>query len=170
MKAEFMNPFVFAGMRVMMGEAGIGRCVLDKPILLRVDNTRHAVNVVMGVAGSVQGLVVYGMDLAVAKRAVEVMTGSSIPVSDPLAESALGELGNLITSLASGVLEENGYPCRISPPALVRGTAVRLTSVSVPMVTVPFNTNYGTMAILLSLQEAATAPGASSAQKGMYLE
>lgn len=167
MKAEFMNPFVFAGMRVLMTEAGIGRCELDKPFLIRVDNTRHAVNVVMGVTGSVEGIVVYGMDLAVAKRAVAVMTGTTIPVSDPLAESALGELGNLITSLASGGLEETGYPCRISPPALVRGTAVRLTSASVPVVAVPFNTDYGALAIYLSLSETVPALAGAMASEEM---
>ena len=153
MKAEFMNPFVFAGMKVLVTEGGVSRWELDKPHLVQVDMTRHAVNVVMGVTGTVQGIVVYGLDLAVAKRIVKHMAGQEIPLSDPVAQSALGELGNLITGQASGVLEESGYPCRVSPPAIVRGTAVRLTVVSIPMVAVPIRTDAGDIMIHLALSE-----------------
>ncbi|MDF2627109.1 MAG: cheX2 [Symbiobacteriaceae bacterium] len=153
MKAEFMNPFVFAGMKVLVTEGGISRWELDKPHLVQVDMTRHAVNVVMGVTGTVQGIVVYGMDLAVAKRIVRTMAGQELPLNDDVALSALGELGNLITGQASGVLEESGYPCRVSPPAIVRGTAVRLTVVSIPMVAVPIHTEVGEILIHLALSE-----------------
>lgn len=148
-----MNPFVYAGMKVLMTEAGVTRWELDKPHLIRVDMTRYAVNVIMGVAGRVQGIVVYGIDLAVAKQIVRTMTGQALPLGDPMAESALAELGNLITAQASGVLEESGYPCRISPPALVRGTAVRLTAGSIPMVALPIATGVGSIMIQLALGE-----------------
>jgi chemotaxis protein CheX len=157
MKAELMNPFVYAGMRVLMTEAGIGRCELDKPFLILVDQTRQAVSVVIGVSGGVRGLVIYGMDLAVAKRVVETMTGTALALADPMAQSALGELGNLITGLASTMMEENGFPCRISPPALVRGTGIRLTRVSIPMVTVPLQTGSGAILIQLALDEVASS-------------
>lgn len=158
MKAEFLNPFVFAGMRVLMSEAGVSNWKLDKPYLVRLDTTRHAVNVVMGVTGCVQGIVSYGMDLVVAKEIVRVMAGSAIPITDDVAQSALGELGNMITGLATGILEESGYPCRISPPAIVRGTAVRLTTASVPMVAVPMQTGLGAITIYLALVEAKAMP------------
>lgn len=153
MKAEFLNPFVYAGMRVLTAEAGVTSWSLDKPQLIRLDATRHACNVVIGVTGAVQGLVVYGMDLAVAKRIVSVMVGSDIPIADQVAESALGELGNMITGLASGILEENGYPCRISPPAIVRGSSVRLTQGTIPVVAVTMATGIGSVHILLALAE-----------------
>lgn len=153
MKAEFLNPFVYAGMKVLAVEAGLSRWAPEKPYLTRVDSTLQAVNVVVGVGGSVQGLVVYGLDLSTAKGILRHMVGADIPVADPMADSALGELGNLITGLASGVLEEAGYPCRISPPAIVKGTAVRLTIFSIPMVAVPIVTDLGLVRIFLGLSE-----------------
>jgi chemotaxis protein CheX len=153
MKAEFLNPFVYAGMKVLMAEAGVTNWSLDKPYLIPMDTTRDPVNVVVGVTGTVQGLVAYGMDLAVAKAIVRGMAGAAIPITDPVAESALGELGNLITGMASSILEESGYPCRISPPAIVRGTAVRLTATTVPMVVVPMATGVGSVSIYLALGE-----------------
>lgn len=154
MKAEFLNPFVYACMKVLGSEAGLSQWALEKPYLARVDATGYAVNVVVGVAGSVQGIVVYGLDLSTAKGILHNMIGSEIPVSDPMADSALGELGNLITGLASGALEESGYPCRISPPAIVKGTAVRLTRFSIPMVAVPITTDLGVIRIYLFLNKS----------------
>lgn len=157
MKAEFLNPFVYAAMKVLSSEAGLKKWAPDKPYLLRVDSTRHAVNVVVGVVGVVQGLVIYGMDLAVAKGLVSAMAGAPLSMSDPMAESAIGELGNLITGLASGLLEENGHPCRISPPAIVRGTAVRIAAISIPVVAVPITTELGEIRIYLGLGEVDTS-------------
>lgn len=162
MKVEFLNPFVYAGMQVLSSEAGVTRWELGKPYLIRMDKTRHAANVVIGVTGSICGLVVYGMDLAVAKGIVKAMVGTPLKLTDPVAESALGEMGNLITGLASTLLEEKGYPSRISPPAIVRGTAVRLTEFTIPMVVVPMTTAAGAIHIQLALNEAA--PGGATGQ------
>lgn len=160
MKVEFLNPFVFAGMQVLASEAGVTRWELGKPFLVRMDKTRHAANVVIGVTGTICGLVVYGMDLAVAKGIVRAMVGTPLMLTDPVAESALGELGNLITGLASTLLEEKGFPSRISPPAIVRGTAVRLTESTIPMVVVPLSTAVGAIHIQLALNEVAPSDGA----------
>ncbi|HYF93965.1 MAG TPA: chemotaxis protein CheX [Symbiobacteriaceae bacterium] len=159
MKAEFLNPFVYAGMKVLSAEAGLKKWVPDKPYLMRIDSTRHAVNVVVGVLGAVQGLVIYGMDLSVAKGLVSAMAGAPLKLSDPMAQSALGELGNLITGMSSGLLEENGYPCRISPPAIVRGTGVRITGISIPVVAVPIRTELGEIKIYLGLNQASEQTG-----------
>ncbi|HWI65926.1 MAG TPA: chemotaxis protein CheX [Symbiobacteriaceae bacterium] len=159
MKAEFLNPFVYAGMKVLSAEAGLKKWVPDKPYLTRIDATRHAVNVVVGVVGSVQGLVVYGMDLAVAKGLVTAMAGAPLKISDPLAQSAIAELGNLVTGMSSGLLEENGYPCRISPSAILTGTAVRITAVSIPVVAVPIRTELGEIKIYLGLNQVSEKTG-----------
>ncbi|HYG58613.1 MAG TPA: chemotaxis protein CheX [Symbiobacteriaceae bacterium] len=166
MKAEFLNPFVYAGMKVLSAEAGLKKWVPDKPYLVRLDATRQPVSVVVGVVGSVTGLVIFGMSLAVAKGLVRAMAGSTLSIKDPLAESAIGEVGNLITGLASGLLEENGYPCRISPPALVVGTAVRITAVTVPMVAVPITTELGEIKIFLGLNELHSAPDSHAKHTG----
>lgn len=153
MKADLLNTFVYAGMRVLSGEAGIRKWQVEKPSLIPLDVTRHAVNVVVGVTGSVRGIVVYGMDLAVAKAVIAAMAGAPMSLTDDMAMSALGELGNLITGLASGALDDSGFPCRISPPAIIKGTAVRITPATVPFVVVPINTVHGRMGIYLALIE-----------------
>ncbi|HEY3367207.1 MAG TPA: chemotaxis protein CheX [Symbiobacteriaceae bacterium] len=162
MKAEFMNPFVFGILRVLASEAKLAKSVPTKPGLVMADATMHAVNVVIGVVGTVQGLVIYGMDLSTAKGIIKAMAGMEIPMTDPMAESALSELGNLITGLASSGLEGAGYPCRISPPALVQGTGRPITKMSVPMVVVPISTELGEIKIYLALASNPSAAPANS--------
>lgn len=154
MKVRFLNPFVYAGLRVFHSEVKLKRLTPGKPYLIRADATLQPVNVVIGVAGSVQGLVIYGMELAMAKAVLRAMAGTPIAITDPLAESALGELGNVVTGVASGSLEGAGYPCRTSPPMVVRGTGIKFSSVIKPMVVVPITTDVGDLKIYLGLQEA----------------
>lgn len=162
MKVEFLNPFIYAGLKVLDSEAGLKSVVSDRPQLRKAITTLHAVNVVIGVVGAVQGIVVYGMELAVAKGIIRAMTGTEYPITDPMAESALGELGNLITGYASGTLESSGYPCRISPPRIARGTGIRFAPTVIDMLTVPIMTELGEIKIYLSLHEVRH-PGGSVA-------
>ncbi|MGE5672565.1 MAG: chemotaxis protein CheX [Mycobacterium leprae] len=163
-KAEFMNPFVYGILRVLASEAGLAKSVPTKPSLVWADRTYHAVNVVIGVVGAVQGIVVYSMDLASAKGIIKRMVGTEIPMTDPMAISALQELGNLITGVASGSLEGAGYPCRVSPPAMVLGTGRPITKASVPMVVVPISTELGDIKIYLSLSQVDRQAKASMAK------
>ncbi|OTA40447.1 MAG: hypothetical protein A6D92_17505 [Symbiobacterium thermophilum] len=157
MKVEFLNPFISAGLKVLASEAGLKSVVSDKPQMRKAIATLHAVNVVIGVMGSVQGIVVYGMELHVAKGIIRNMTGQDFPITDPMAESALGELANLITGYASGTLEQAGWPSRISPPRIVRGTGVRLANTVINMLTVPIITELGQITIYLALREVDPA-------------
>lgn len=171
MRAEFLNPFVYAGLKVLDSEAGLKSVVSDKPQMRKAIATLHAVNVVIGVVGSVQGIVIYGMELAIAKGIIKAMTGTDIPITDPMAESALGELANLITGYASGTLEGSGLPCRISPPRIVRGTGVRFATSVIDMLTVPITTELGEIKIYLALQQvdhisATVAAGEAAGAKG----
>ena len=169
MRAEFLNPFVYAGLKVLDSEAGLKSVVSDKPQMRKAIATLHAVNVVIGVVGSVQGIVIYGMELAIAKGIIKAMTGTDIPITDPMAESALGELANLITGYASGTLEGSGLPCRISPPRIVRGTGVRFATTVIDMLTVPITTELGEIKIYLALRQmadyAVVAQGEAAAAK-----
>lgn len=166
MKAEFLNPFVYAGLKVLASEAGLKSVVSDKPQLRKAIATQQAVNVVIGVMGSVQGLVIYGMELKIAKGIIKAMAGAELPMTDPMAESALGELANLITGLAASSLEGAGYPCRISPPLIVKGTGVRYTSNVIEVLTVPIITDLGEIKIYLALHEVDAPIGVEEKPQG----
>ncbi|OTA41286.1 MAG: hypothetical protein A6D92_08135 [Symbiobacterium thermophilum] len=110
------------------------------------------------------------MELHMAKGIIRAMTGQDFPITDPMAESALGELANLVTGYASGTLEQAGWPSRISPPRIVRGTGVRFANSAINMLTVPIITELGQITIYLALREvhpAARATGSEGPTGGM---
>jgi len=82
------------------------------------------------------------------------MMGAEIIEFDEMARSALGELGNIITGKASVSLESAGYPIEISPPTLVMAENVRISSLKIPMIVVPLETECGEIDIYVGLEES----------------
>lgn len=152
MKAEFVNPFVSAAYQVIQTETrsdvAKGEVILrDSPLV------SDEVTVLIGVVGSVQGLVLYGMSEKTAKGLVGAMTGETVPVFDAIAESAVAELGNVITGLASGELERAGYPCKIAPPSVVVGKGTSISTLSIKRLVIPLETRVGQLVVHVALRE-----------------
>lgn len=139
----------------MASEAGLKRIVPGKPVIMPGNGTYHAVNTVVGVVGSAQGIVVYGMDLAIAKGIVRNMVGETLPIGDKMAISALGELANVISGHATRDLEMAGHACNLAPPRIVQGTGLRLLPQIMPMLMVPIGTDFGEFRIYLALKQGA---------------
>jgi chemotaxis protein CheX len=151
-KAEFVNPFVTAAFQVLQtetrSEVGKGQVTLqDSPLV------SDEVTVLIGVVGRAQGLVLYGMSEKTAKALVSAMTGEGVVVFDNLAESAVAELGNVITGLASGELERAGYPCKIAPPSVVVGKGTSISTLSIKRLVIPLETKLGDIAVHVALRE-----------------
>src|SRR5690242_9588483 len=131
MKVEYVNPFVSAAFKVI-------ECVMQiKPekgqLSMRpAASTGQQCNVITGVTGQIEGQIIYGMSLITADKIASVMLGQTIRTFDQLAASAIGELGNMVTGNASMLLAEAGFRCDITPPSIVRGSNVRITTLSVP--------------------------------------
>lgn len=152
MKSEFVNPFVTSAFQVLQtetkSEVTRGNVTLqDSPLV------SDEVTVLIGVVGRAQGLVLYGMSERTAKGIVSSMTGEQIAVFDNLAESAVAELGNVITGLASGELERAGYPCKIAPPSVVVGKGTSISTLSIKRLVIPLETRHGEMTVHVALRE-----------------
>ncbi len=152
MKAEFVNPFVTSAFNVLQtetkSEVTKGSVTLqDSPLV------SEEVTVLIGVVGRVQGLVLYGMSEKAAKGIVSAMTGETVAVFDNLAESAVAELGNVITGLASGELEQAGYPCKIAPPSVVVGRGTSISTLAIKRLVIPLQTRLGDLTVHVALRE-----------------
>lgn len=153
MKVEYVNPFIESASNVLVEIANLKS---DRGTLSMKDpNTPFRdVCAILGVIGAVQGQVIYGFDEATARSVVSrMMMGAEVNEFDEMARSALGELGNIITGKASVSLESAGYPIEISPPTLVMAQNVRISSVKIPMIVVPLETEVGIIDIYVGLQE-----------------
>lgn len=152
MKAEFVNPFVVAAVQVLKTETRAevtkgGVTLEDSPLV------SDEVTVLIGVVGRAQGLVLYGMSETTAKGLVSAMTGETITEFDSMAESAVAEIGNVITGLASGELERAGFPCKIAPPSVVVGKGTSISTLSIKRLVLPLSTKHGDVTVHIALRE-----------------
>lgn len=124
----------------------------------KTSTTGHDITVIIGVTGPIQGMVLYGMPEGTARRLASTMLGRWLPLYDPLTESAVAELGNMITGMASAQLEEAGYTCNITPPTVVTGKGVIISTGKVPGLVIPVETGHGPVEVLVALEKG---PGQS---------
>ncbi len=116
--------------------------------------TSQQCNIITGVTGMIEGQAIYGMSLLTVDRVASLMLGQPIHTFDPLAASAVAELGNMITGNAMGLLSDAGFVCDITPPSIVRGTNVQISTLNIPALVVPvMMEDIGEIELTISLQE-----------------
>jgi chemotaxis protein CheX len=152
-KVEFVNPFIQAASEVLDSELGkeAERGVLR---LQKSAFTTDEVTALVGVTGTVTGMVLYSMSEATALGIVSKMLGQDFADFDALAQSGIGELGNVITGRAGILLADAGYPSNISPPALVIGKGTMITTLDLNRLVCPLQTEVGPLEIQIVLKAA----------------
>jgi chemotaxis protein CheX len=113
MKVEYISPFVTAAIEVCQMMLGItpqrGQLNARKGIF-----TSQQCNIVLGVTGQLEGMIIYGMSVFTADKIASQMLGTTIRTFDELAASAIAELGNMISGNALTKLAEH----RLSVPSV----------------------------------------------------
>ncbi len=153
MRVENVTPFLDSAIGILAQIAGLQAKRGDLGIR---DSTTPSfeVAVVLGIVGQVRGQVVYAMSLDTGKKlASQMMGGFDVPELDDMAKSAISELGNMITGNASTLLEQRGIHCDISPPTLITGKNVEVSSVKIQTLIVPLLTDIGKIEIGVGLQD-----------------
>jgi chemotaxis protein CheX len=151
-RVEFVNPFVQAAREVVESEIG-GETERGDIRLQKSAYTTDEVTAVVGVTGRVAGLVLYSMSDATARALVSRLMGQEFEEFDALAQSGIGELGNVITGRAGVLLADAGYPSNITPPALVVGKGTMVTTLDLNRLVFPLKTELGTLEIQVVLRE-----------------
>ncbi len=157
MKAEFIAPFAEAATSVaemIMGAQPIRGDLSAKQVLF----TALPVNILCGVNGDLEGLVMYSMSKDTALKIAELMMGTTPKVFDQMVASAISELGNMITGNSSSIFSGKGMVCNITPPTLVRGNNIRISTFNVPTLVIPFTFDgIGSIEVNVSLRETKIA-------------
>jgi chemotaxis protein CheX len=151
-RLEFVGPFVEAAARVIGQECGEP---VSKGQLYRVRSpqTSNDVSALIAITGGVSGLVNYTMSLATACGFASRMIGEPVDEFDPMAQSAVAELANIITGQASIGLERNGFPSDMSPPILLLGNGSTIATFNLTRLVVPLVVSFGELAIDLAIKE-----------------
>lgn len=161
MRAEFINPFVTGGVQVL--ESVVGSAPESGQLAVRSATfTTQQISIVVGVTGAIEGQALYGMSLVTATKVAAAMSGLPATTFDEFASSAIAELGNMISGHAATLLSGAGYECQITPPALIRGPQVEI-STSIPALVVPLYTDFGKIEINVAVKENLPAGALSGA-------
>ncbi|MDR0473481.1 MAG: chemotaxis protein CheX [Treponema sp.] len=128
MRVEYINPFVEAAYSIL------------KDVLLGVDVKRGdlylkpttmkimGVAALVGLAGDVEGRVLFDMDKDTALFVVSSMNGEEFKAMDEMAKATIQELANMITAQAVTKLHDLGFKFDLTPPALFTGDNMEVSS------------------------------------------
>lgn len=150
---KFMNPFVEAASEVLQAEvqSNVRRGTLS---LQKSAFTADDITVLISLVGQVQGVVLYGMSIQTGLALVSRITDQEFTEFDNLAQSGVAEMGNVITGRATIKLSEAGYNANISPPTLIQGRGIQISTLDFSRILVPLVTDFGEIMVHLALRES----------------
>lgn len=151
MKVEYIQPFISAAIDVIKAELGMD-ATLGELAAEKNSSTTQEVTVLIGVTGQVEGIVLYGISKPMASEIVLLLTGERHPVFDDVVESAVAELGNVISGRALAHFEEQGVQCRISPPTVIVGRGTIISTVDIKRLLIPLNLPIGQLQVSVALR------------------
>lgn len=157
MKDEFIQPFINAAQKVMSAEAKLdistGKVSLQQPTYTSKDLT-----IMVGVTGKVQGTILYGMDAATAIKLASEIHNTKHQQLDNVVISAVKEICNVITGLASVEIEKLGYFSKLTPPTTIAGSGVRISTFNLQRLLIPLQTLSGDIDISAVLVDKDLVP------------
>jgi len=127
MRVEYINPFVESAFsvlkEVMNVEVKRGEIYL-KPTTMAI----QGVAALVGLAGDVEGRVLFDMTKETALYVAGAMNQEKFTVFDELAKATIQELANMITAQAVTKLHDLGFKFDLTPPALFTGDNMEVST------------------------------------------
>ncbi|MEW5959937.1 MAG: chemotaxis protein CheX, partial [Chloroflexota bacterium] len=130
MRTELFNAFVVAAGQVLDSELGVK--ISRGPLNLQRDAyVTDDITVLISLVGDVWGVAIISLSFDTAKGFISRMLGQEITDFNELAQSGIGELGNVIAGGASTKLAELGYSTQISVPTLIVGKGSHISTLDI---------------------------------------
>jgi chemotaxis protein CheX len=127
MRVEYINPFVEAAFNVL--KEVLNTDVKRGDLFLKSTNMAiQGVAALVGLAGDVEGRVLFDMTKESALFVVSAMNGEEFKTMDDMAKATIQELANMITAQAVTKLHELGFKFDLTPPALFTGDNMEVSS------------------------------------------
>ncbi|MDR2446360.1 MAG: chemotaxis protein CheX [Treponema sp.] len=133
MRVEYINPFVEAAFNVLkevlnlMGGEVVG--VKRGDLYLKSSNMSiMGVAALVGLAGDVEGRVLFDMSKKTALFVASNMNGEEFVAIDEMVKATITELANMITAQAVTKLHDLGFKFDLTPPALFTGENMEISN------------------------------------------
>ncbi len=153
MNVKFLNPFVDAASEVLQMECQVastrGNLTLQKTSM-----TTDDITVLISLIGQIQGVALYGLSNQTCLGLVSRMMGQEFIELDSLAQSGVAELGNVITGRATVKFSQAGFSATISPPTLIQGKGLNISTLDFARIVIPLTTEVGDIIVHLALRES----------------
>ena len=151
MKAEYANIFIKSATHVFKQELGI---TLSRQSLVRKEAPIPGlpVCIVLGITGSIRGQVVYSIDHSFAQDITHAMVPNKLPRElRKYVNSAVGEIGNMVTGQASIALAGKDRIIQLTPPAVFTGTGIWFDFLTVPTISLRLLSEMGVLEINIAM-------------------
>jgi len=154
MRVEYINPFVEAAHNVL---TEVLNCEIKRGNLFLKSATKPVMGVaaIVGLAGEVEGRVLFDMSKSTAMKIASVMNEEEMNQLDEMAKATITELANMITAQAVTKLHDLGFRFDLTPPALITGDNMEVSDHEVEALIVPMEGKYGLIEINVAIRERA---------------
>ncbi|GHV75162.1 chemotaxis protein CheX [Spirochaetia bacterium] len=156
MRVEYINPFVEAAFDVL--KEVLNTDVKRGDLYLKQSTMSiMGVAALVGLAGDVEGRVVFDMTKQTALGVVSAMNGGeTFTAMDEMAKATIQELANMITGQAVTKLHALGFKFDLTPPALFTGENMEISNSNVEALIVPMELGpIGKIEINVAIRERA---------------
>ena len=158
MRVEYINPFVETSYQILTEVLGGAKVTRGDLYLKSTAMPVMGVAALVGLAGDVEGRVLFDMTFETALNIASSMNGEKLTEFDDLAKATISELANLITAQAVTKLHELGFKFDLTPPALFAGEKMEIAALgggsdSVEALIVPLITDCGKVEVNVAIRE-----------------
>jgi chemotaxis protein CheX len=152
MRVEYINPFVEAAYNIL--NEVLGTEIIRGNLFLK-SSSRSVMGVaaIVGLAGEVEGRVLFDMKKETALKIASVMNMEELTQIDDLVKATITELANMITAQAVTKLHELGFRFDLTPPALITGENMEVSDQEVEALIVPMECEHGNLEINVAIRE-----------------
>ena len=150
MRYDYVQPFVSSAQEIL-GQVLSGNIAAGKVQLSPSPKTGSGVTAIVGVTGEGEGRVLFEMSLQTALAIAAEMNDEPQEELGTLAQDTLSELASMMTGRAISLLNDKGYQLRVSPPTLVAGDNVTISTAELETMTVPLETTHGEVVVNVAM-------------------
>ena len=152
MRVEYINPFVEAAYNILTEVLG-GEIKRGELYLKSTSMPVMGVAALVGLAGDVEGRVIFDMNMESAMKIASRMNNEEMKSFDDLAKATITELANLITAQAVTKLHDLGFRFDLTPPALFTGENMEISDHEVEALIVPMETGQGRVEVNVAIRD-----------------
>jgi chemotaxis protein CheX len=152
MRVEYINPFVEAAYNILSEVLGT-EIIRGNLFLKSSSRSVMGVAAIVGLAGEVEGRVLFDMKKDTALKIASVMNMEELTQIDDLVKATITELANMITAQAVTKLHELGFRFDLTPPALITGENMEVSDQEVEALIVPMECEHGNLEINVAIRE-----------------